>query len=372
MRVVHEYSRHLHQRGHEVEILFSVDGGISHETGRALTRFQRFERRVKHRLKVARRCLKAAFVLGPSVAVRHALRHVAGTRKHGTSCLDPHTAVRFVRDFDPDRMPDGDALIVYDWTTALRAAALPERCGRKFYLIQADESLLGVPERRARAAYQLPYELIVVSSWLKARMRDRYAQDAAGPVLNGIDFRQFHDTGGDSSRSRRVGMIYWSAPYKASRDGLQALAGAREHFRDLEVILFGRDVPDRRLPDYARFHYDPPQDTLRDLYSSCGVWLSPSLIEGGGMPVQEAMACGCAVVATDVGAVRDFGRPGDNLLVVPPGDVPAMSRPIISLLEDKRLREQLAAAAKADIRRYTWERATDQFEDILERGVSGR
>ena len=127
-------------------------------------------------MKVARRSVKTAFVLGPSAAVRHAVQEVFGARRHRTSCLEPYTSVRFVWDFDAERVPDGDAVVVYDWSTALRAAALPNRCGRKFCLVQAEECLLGAPERWVRAALSLPYECIVVSNWLKSRLRTHYSR----------------------------------------------------------------------------------------------------------------------------------------------------------------------------------------------------
>ena len=262
-------------------------------------------------------------------------------------------------------MPDADALVVYDWTTALAAAALPEGCGRRFYLVQADEALLGAPPKLVEQSLRLPYCRIVVSTALKRTLADRYGLAAEGPVVNGVDLEQFHVDG--DGTGQRVGMVYWRLRYKASQDGLRAVELARREHPDLRLVLFGRDLPDACLLTKAEFHYDPPQKALRRIYSSCGIWLSPSRVEGSGMPVQEAMACGCAVIATDCGAVRDFGRHGENLLIVPPGDVEGMAAHIAALAADEGRRRRIADAAAASMRACTWERAAAQLEAIIAR-----
>ena len=364
MRAIHEYSRHLAARGHTVQISITRHGVVSGRTGRPLNGLQRMERQVKRCLKV-RQCLPMAARFGLRVAARHAVRLLRLRSEHRSASGQPYGNARFVPDFDAAHLPEADALVVYDWASALRAAPLPARFGRKFYLVQAEEVQLGAPAELAARAFRLPYCKVVVSSWLKRMMADNYGEEAKGPVINGVDFDQFHDAGGDEKRSQRVGMMYASAPYKGSRDGIRAIELARRECPDIELLVFGRDAPSFPLPAPTRFYYDPPQEMLRNLYSSCGIWISPSLVEGSPMPVQEAMACGCAVVTTNVGGVQDWARPGVNVVVVAPGDVNAMAAEVVALHRDQERRRAIAAAASADIRQFTWERAAEQFEQIL-------
>jgi glycosyltransferase involved in cell wall biosynthesis len=275
----------------------------------------------------------------------------------------------FIDRVDADSVPEADALIVYDWSSAIAASTLPEKCGRQCYFVQAEETLLGAPADFAEAALRLPCRKIVVSSWLKTALKERHGQEAEGPVISGVDFDQFQNVSSEDERVGRVGMIYWSAPYKGSRNGLRAFELARRQVPGLCLVSFSRELPDLRLPARTRFHYDPPQDELKRIYSSCAIWLSPSLMEGSGMPVQEAMACGCAVVATDVGGVRDFGRDGGNLVIVSPGDTEAMAAQIVRLCGDDTLRRRIAAAAETDIRAFTWAAAAERMEEILARDV---
>jgi glycosyltransferase involved in cell wall biosynthesis len=266
-------------------------------------------------------------------------------------------------------VPSADALVVYDWSTALSAESLPAECGRRFYLVQAEESMCGAPAELVAASMRLPYCRIVISGWLKRTLPERYGVAAEGPIVNGVDFHSFHDMGWSPARLHTIGMVYASPPYKGSANGLRAFALAKQQFADLRMVLFGRDLPAFRMPQGVRFHYDPPQRELRPLYCSCGIWLLPSLVEGGGMPAQEAMACGCALVTTDVGAVRDFAQEGRNVLIVPPGDIEAMASAIVSLLRDEQLQRRIAACAAADIRAWSWERAAAQLEAIFQRHI---
>jgi glycosyltransferase involved in cell wall biosynthesis len=127
----------------------------------------------------------------------------------------------------------------------------------------------------------------------------------------------------------------------------------------------GNDVP----PEVA-FHVDPPQAVLRRLYSSCDVFVSTSWAEGCQLPPMEAMACQCAVVATNVGGMPDYTVPGETALVVEPRDVEGMAQAIIGLLKDDDERRQIAHAGYRHIQQFTWDRAVERFESALIRGIN--
>jgi glycosyltransferase involved in cell wall biosynthesis len=96
------------------------------------------------------------------------------------------------------------------------------------------------------------------------------------------------------------------------------------------------------------------------------VFLAPSWTEGSPLPPAEAGACGCAVVATDIGGFREYIEDGVTGLLSPPKDPKALAENICRLLGDEPLRLQLARACNAKIRRLDWERSADQFENFLE------
>ena len=105
-----------------------------------------------------------------------------------------------------------------------------------------------------------------------------------------------------------------------------------------------------------------PQQAL----AAAGVLVLPSLAEGFGLVLIEAMAAGVPVVATDVAGVRDVVRDGATGLLVPPGNAPAMAAAIRRVLGDRPLRHRLVTAATDDVRRrFTWDVVIDWYRRVL-------
>lgn len=91
------------------------------------------------------------------------------------------------------------------------------------------------------------------------------------------------------------------------------------------------------------------------------VFVLPSFLEGYGMVFAEALAHGLPIVATAAGAIPDT-VPGDAGLLVPPGDVRALSETLRRIVEDTALRARLAAAARQAGRRLPdWPAAVDRW-----------
>jgi glycosyltransferase involved in cell wall biosynthesis len=93
---------------------------------------------------------------------------------------------------------------------------------------------------------------------------------------------------------------------------------------------------------------------LQALYTGAAVFAFPSLAEGFGMPVLEAMACGAAVVASDVSAVAEVvGTAG---ALAPAGDPQRFAEALGRVLGDEPLRAELRAKGVARAREFTWDR----------------
>ena len=86
-------------------------------------------------------------------------------------------------------------------------------------------------------------------------------------------------------------------------------------------------------------------DGLAAAYREAGVVCFPSLAEGAPMAVLEAMASGCAIVASEVGGLAEMV--GGTAVLVPPGDVVALRAAIAGLLQDAALRAELGECARA-------------------------
>lgn len=110
-------------------------------------------------------------------------------------------------------------------------------------------------------------------------------------------------------------------------------------------------------------HVDEP--TLSALYQSAAVLALPSLYEGFGLPLLEAMANGLPAVVGNVGALPELAD--GTAIVVDSEDVRSIAAGIERLLSEAPLREKLSAAGKERAAQFTWERAASTTRDVLRR-----
>ncbi len=122
------------------------------------------------------------------------------------------------------------------------------------------------------------------------------------------------------------------------------------------------------LKNHVRFtgRIDDGQFLLE--YAKASLAVVPSLYEGFGLPVGEAMACGLPVICTTGGALPEVA--GDAAKLVPPGDATALAQAILELLEDKNQRERLAEAGYNRImKEFTWEttamKTVETYRDVI-------
>ena len=273
--------------------------------------------------------------------------------------------VRWVSRWDPARLPEGDVLVATAWQSAPVVAAAPARCGAKFYLVQHYESLYhGAPET-VDATYRLPLRKIVISTWLRDVMRERFGSDA--PVLvTPVDRALFHPVATAPGTPRpRVLMLHHQYAWKGVADGMEAVVRARRDGAALWLVGFGVRPPGAPL-GFDEFHADPPQEHLKSIYSGCDIYLCPSWDEGLGMPAMEAMACGAALVTYDNGGCRDYARDGDTALVARRRDIDDLARKLNRLVLDTSLRQRIAAAGQALVTTaFDWEAATRRIESVF-------
>jgi glycosyltransferase involved in cell wall biosynthesis len=100
------------------------------------------------------------------------------------------------------------------------------------------------------------------------------------------------------------------------------------------------------------------RDAARELYRAAEVFVYPSLAEGFGLPVLEAMACGTPVVASTADALREVG--GDAALYAPPREPETLAGQIERALDDEALRRLCAAAGPARAAHFSWESAAEK------------
>jgi glycosyltransferase involved in cell wall biosynthesis len=273
--------------------------------------------------------------------------------------------VSWVSRWRANALREADVLLATAWQSAPVVANADARCGRKFYLVQHYESLYHGRAEAVDATYRLPLRKIVISTWLRDVMREKFGVEAE-VLVTPVDRRLFHPvpevTRGDRPR---VLMLHHEYAWKGVADGMEAVARARRAGADFVLVGFGVKPPRQPLP-YDEFHQNPPQETLADLYGGCEIYLCPSWDEGLGMPAMEAMACGAALCTYDNGGCRDYARDGETALVARRRDVDDLAARLGRLVGDAALRRRLAEAGRELITRsFDWDAAVTRLERLF-------
>ncbi|MBI4636984.1 MAG: glycosyltransferase family 4 protein [Candidatus Rokubacteria bacterium] len=273
--------------------------------------------------------------------------------------------VRRVPRWRADALPRADVVVATAWQSAAAVAAAPPSCGTKFYLVQHYESLYHGPADEVDATYRLPLRKIVISTWLRDVMQERFGSDAP-VIVTPVDRDLFRQVPVAVATSRpRVLMLHHEYAWKGVADGLAAAARVRPRAPGLHLVGFGVKPP-RAALGYDEFHPDPPQRSLAALYSGCDIYLCPSWDEGLGMVSMEAMACGAALVTYDNGGSRDYARDGETALVARRRDVEDLAAKLERLAGDAPLRARIAAAGTARVTTaFDWDRAVRRMEELF-------
>ena len=105
------------------------------------------------------------------------------------------------------------------------------------------------------------------------------------------------------------------------------------------------------------------------LYNASSLLLYPSLYEGFGLPILEAMSCGTCVITSNISSMPEVG--GDGALYVNPYDILDMKTQIDLSLNDKEIREDMIEKGFKQVKKFSWEKSAKETFDVYRR-VSGR
>ena len=109
-------------------------------------------------------------------------------------------------------------------------------------------------------------------------------------------------------------------------------------------------------------------DELQWLYQSCSGFLYPSLAEGFGLPVLEALSQGAAVLTSDTSSLPEVA--GDAALLVDPTDVAAMRAGLSELSRDTETRRRLRSDGPKRAARFSWARTAEKARKCYERAAA--
>jgi len=266
----------------------------------------------------------------------------------------------------PGAVPAADVAIGTFWTTI--EPARRSGSGTVFHLCQGFE---GVHREYAPildqidAVYRLPVPKLLISEHLRPILEQRHG--ATCYVLSqAIDTDLFRPAEAPRSAGGplHVGLVgAFGIRSKGIRRALEGIARARR--RGLAAVVERASADpfsdeERALGVVDRYHHRLTTEEMPGFYRGLDLFIHPSDDEEGfPLPTLEAMACGVAVAASEIGYTHSL--PPDAFLRFPPGDPEAIAQ-AVQTISDPARRARYAAAGLACARRHTLDRVLDRLE----------
>ncbi|NWG16681.1 MAG: glycosyltransferase family 4 protein [Chloroflexi bacterium] len=216
------------------------------------------------------------------------------------------------------------------------------------------------------ALYKTPPEKIAV---LLSGVDARFHPVRDPVVLSTI--RKRHGVG-DAPYIFSVGTVQ---PRKNYGRLIQALAQLHQTGSDIHLVIAGGrgwledpiydSIRQTGMQSFVHFIGFADEADLPGLYSGAVCVALPSLYEGFGLPVLEAMACGTPVVTSNISSLPEVA--GDAALTIDPYDVEALTNALQRLIHDETLRQRLITLGQQRARLFTWEAAARQLHQTYTR-----
>ncbi len=182
-------------------------------------------------------------------------------------------------------------------------------------------------------------------------------------IHSGVDIQRFSDVRTNATEIKKniglkpntivVGAVGWLLPIKGPSFLLKAMAAVWKGFPTASLVYVGKGELEQRLKSDAvrmgvadKVLFLGWRDDIPEIMQTFDLFVLPSLNEGMGRVLVEAMAAGKAVVASNVGGVPDLVKHGQNGFLVKPGDITDLSYYIGRLLQDEKLRLKMGLSGR--------------------------
>jgi glycosyltransferase involved in cell wall biosynthesis len=207
--------------------------------------------------------------------------------------------------------------------------------------------------------------VIAISQQVADHLRDDFEveEERIRIIHNGIDLDRFipPDSSARAAAKEKlglqaakvIGIIARLSDVKGHIYLIQAMPKVLKQAPDAKLLIAGQGREKRKLAELAKelgitgsvIFRDSVADTFQAL-SAIDIFVMPSLKEGLGLSLMEAMACGIPVVGSDVGGIKTLIQNNQNGLLVAAADSEALSRAILELLQDVSKAKALGEGAR--------------------------
>jgi glycosyltransferase-like protein len=243
-----------------------------------------------------------------------------------------------------------------------------------------------------------PDHVIVVSKLWEDELRLRFSLNPT-VINNGVDVERFKTSGVEGFKDKAketfsVGeykvilSIGGIEPRKNTLTTLRAFVIAKSYFKEKGERLVWLIGGGETLFDYRVYRDEffsevkrsgckldediillgnVPDESMAKLYAASDVFVFPSVKEGWGLVVLEAMASGLPVIASNIEPLTEYLRDGENSILVSPMDYEALANGIVRVIENPELRDRLTRNGRKTSESYSWRNTASRHEEFYGR-----
>lgn len=223
---------------------------------------------------------------------------------------------------------------------------------------------------------------VVSNAMKKFLIKEGCSEKLISVIPMGVDSKHRFIPSSNRNRNNRVLLFVGRLVEKKGTIYLiHAMPEVLRYFPDAKLIVIG-DGPERDRCKFAAkqlgiwnqiaFLGAISNEKLPSIYGNADIVIFPSVIdqdgdqEGFGLVLVEAMACGCAVICTELEAMLDIVKDGDNGLVVPQKNVESLSKAIKKLLGDDQLRKRLINRGLYTSGKFDWDVIAERYRNTFD------
>jgi len=257
-----------------------------------------------------------------------------------------------------------------------QGATVPGAMGRRLRFYHA------LTRRVIRVLWKQAYQVVATCRGLKALVERSTDRRDVAIIPNGVNaaFFTVKPSANQSSQPFTILTVSRLCPQKGVDLVIHALHLIRDRLnRPWQLWIVG-DGPSYAFLEalaYERygFHHEitflrwQEAEQIRERQEQSNLFVLASYDEGLSLAVLEAMAGGLPVLGTHISGVEELVIPGENGLLVPPGDVTALAEALLSLSSDEERLLAMGAVSREMARRYNWQDIAEAYAELCRKAV---
>ncbi len=257
----------------------------------------------------------------------------------------------------------------------------------RYFDLDGEETFIRSPNRRDRHYLNLDYEgigkatgIIAVSQSTKDDLIQHLGipEERISVVYEGIDHSLFQPVSHRIYNYPYILFVGSEQPRKNFTTLLKAFSQLKSEprFKELKLVKVGSAggqetdfrnqtigvIESLNLSSEVIFTNFVPEADLPAYYSGAEVFVLPTLYEGFGFPVLEAMACACPVITSNTSSLPEVA--GEAGIMVDPHNTDSLAQAMRQVLTDSELRDNMVRKGLEQSKRFSWEKAAEQTLEV--------